>query len=233
MMISTIIPALNEAASMERFLFELRAIASNIEIILADGGSTDATTRIASRFCNAVVSSDPGRARQMNAGAARASGDVLLFLHADTRLPPNFEALIHDAISAGADWGRFDVRIEGRSRLLPMIAAMMNWRSKLTRIATGDQAMFMTRSSFEQVGGFPDQRLMEDIEMSKRLKRLSKPACLAVPVMTAGRRWDEKGALPTIWLMWRLRFAYWRGADPEDLAIRYGYGAKPGRASDG
>jgi rSAM/selenodomain-associated transferase 2 len=233
MMISIIIPALNEAASIERFLADLRGIAPDIEIILADGGSADATIRIASRFCNVSVTSDPGRARQMNAGAGRASGDILLFLHADTRLPADFHAKITNAVSAGADWGRFDVRIEGASRWLPLIARMMNWRSRLTGIATGDQAMFMTRAAFDATGGFPVQRLMEDIEISRRLKKISNPACLGRYAITSGRRWDENGALATLMLMWRLRLAYWLGADPEALAIRYGYGPNTVKASDG
>jgi rSAM/selenodomain-associated transferase 2 len=226
MRISIIIPALNEAAGITSLVQALRTDAPGCELIVADGGSTDGTREIAAPLCDAVVESAAGRATQMNAGAAIAKGDILLFLHADTRLPAGFADAIAAAIAAGAIWGRFDVRIEGRSRWLPVIARMMNLRSRLTSIATGDQAMFMTRAAFASVGGFPDQRLMEDIEMSRRLKRLSKPACLERPAITSGRRWDEKGSLPTILLMWRLRFAYWAGVDPEALAIRYGYGAR-------
>jgi rSAM/selenodomain-associated transferase 2 len=224
MAISIIIPALNEAATIAHVLAGLRAIAPEHEIILADGGSTDATARIAARFCSAIVTAPAGRARQMNAGAARATGDILLFLHADTRLPPDFAEAVDRAVSAGACWGRFDVRIEGHSGWLPVIGRMMNWRSRLSGIATGDQAMFMTRTAFVQAGGFPDQRLMEDIEMSRRLKRIGRPACIVGPVITSGRRWDDNGALRTITLMWQLRFAYWLGTDSEKLAQRYGYG---------
>jgi rSAM/selenodomain-associated transferase 2 len=226
MRISIIIPALNEADGIADLLRKLRADAPDCELILADGGSADGTRDIAAPLCDALVESAPGRATQMNAGAAIARGAILLFLHADTRLPGGFSETVTAAMAAGSCWGRFDVRIEGRSRWLPVIARMMNLRSRLSGIATGDQAMFTTRAAFDAVAGFPDQRLMEDIEMSRRLKRLGKPACLEASVITSGRRWDEKGALRTMLLMWRLRLAYWAGADPEALAIRYGYGPK-------
>jgi rSAM/selenodomain-associated transferase 2 len=226
MRVSIIIPTLNEAAGVASFLQKLRTDAPLCELIIVDGGSTDETPAMAGPLCDAVVVSAAGRARQMNAGAAIAKGDILLFLHADTRLPAEFGDAIMAAIGRGAAWGRFDVRIEGRSLLLPLVARMMNLRSRLTGIATGDQGMFMTRTAFDEVGGFPDQRLMEDIEMSRRLKRLGKPACLEGPAITSGRRWDEKGALRTILLMWRLRLAYWAGADPDSLAIRYGHGPR-------
>jgi rSAM/selenodomain-associated transferase 2 len=226
MRISIIIPALNEAGGIAVFLQGLRADAAGCEIILADGGSVDGTREIAGPLCDAVQECAPGRATQMNSGAAKAKGEILLFLHSDTRLPPSFPQAIASALSGGAVWGRFDVRIEGRSPLLPLIARMMNLRSRLTGIATGDQAIFMTRAAFSAVDGFPDQRLMEDVEMSRRLKRLGKPACIIGPAVTSGRRWDRNGALRTILLMWRLRLAYWAGADPETLAIRYGYGPR-------
>jgi rSAM/selenodomain-associated transferase 2 len=226
MRISIIIPALNEASGIVSFLGTLREHAPDCQIILADGGSTDGTPGMARPLSDSVVESASGRAVQMNAGAAVAKAEILLFLHADTWLPPSFAQDIAAALVDGACWGRFDVKIEGRSRWLPVITRMMNLRSRLTGIATGDQAMFMTRPAFDRVGGFPDQRLMEDIEMSRRLKRLGKPACLAGPAITSGRRWDEKGALRTVLLMWRLRLAYWAGAHPETLAIRYGYGPR-------
>jgi rSAM/selenodomain-associated transferase 2 len=229
--LSVIIPTLNEAAGIEAMLRGLRAIAPAAEIILADGGSQDGTPALAAPFCDAVVAGPPGRARQMNAGAGRATRETLLFLHADTRLPPDFASQIAAALGKGARWGRFDVRIEGRSRWLPLVGAMMNVRSRLTGIATGDMAMFMSRAAFTDAGGFPDQRLMEDIEMSRRLKRLGPPACLIGPAITSGRRWDEKGALRTILLMWRLRLSYWLGADPETLAARYDYGSSGMRAT--
>lgn len=157
----------------------------------------------------------------MNAGARASRGEHLLFLHADTRLPKRADRLVAQALAGRRCWGRFDVRLEGRHPLLPLIAFAMNRRSRLTGIATGDQAMFMIRRAFEAVGGFPDQPLMEDIELSRRLKRLSPPACVGARVTSSGRRWDRGGAWATIWLMWRLRFRYWRGVAAEELVREY------------
>lgn len=157
----------------------------------------------------------------MNAGAATAQGDVLLFLHADTRLPAGAMQQIEDAITGPKYWGRFDVCITGRAFMLGVVGRLMNWRSRLTGIATGDQAIFMRRIVFERVHGFPDQPLMEDVEMSKRLLHLSRPACIAHCVITSGRRWETRGVWRTILLMWRLRWAYWRGADASELAGLY------------
>jgi rSAM/selenodomain-associated transferase 2 len=194
------------------------------EVIVADGGSRDATCEIARALCESVVQAPRGRASQMNAGARQACGEILLFLHADTQLPGNAQDAIQKALSRkNCVWGRFDVRIAGRSRLLPVVARMMNWRSRLSGIATGDQAMFMRRDVFEQIGGFPDQPIMEDLAMSARLLKFGAPACLMGPAITSGRRWDRHGALRTIFLMWRLRAAYFFGADPRALARRYGY----------
>jgi rSAM/selenodomain-associated transferase 2 len=165
-----------------------------------------------------------GPAAQMNAGAAIGSGGTLLFLHADTRLPKQADRLIDDGISRlGRAWGRFDVRIEGRHVLLPLVARGMNLRSRLTGIATGDQAIFVAREAFAAVGGFPDQPLMEDVALCKRLKRLSRPHCIATPAITSGRRWERNGVVSTILLMWELRLAYFLGAEPATLARRYGY----------
>ena len=157
----------------------------------------------------------------MNAGAAQASGDVLLFLHADTTLPEGADMAVLQAVAAGAAWGRFDVAIEGRSPMLRWVAWFMNQRSRLTGIATGDQAIFVTRAAFQRLGGFADQPLMEDIELSRRLRALSPPACLRLRVHTSGRRWESRGVWRTIMLMWRLRWRYWRGASPEALARAY------------
>lgn len=224
-LVSIIIPVLNEAAVIEATLKRLVPLrARKVEVIVADGGSTDATLALARDHADVAIVAPRGRATQMSAGAAAATGDVLLFLHADTRLPADADHLILAALAAGRrSWGRFDVTIAGRSRLLPLIAALMNLRSRLTGVATGDQAMFMTRAAFDNVGGFPPIALMEDIAMSRRLKRISAPACLDERVTTSGRRWDERGALRTIVLMWHLRLAYFLGAKPETLARRYGY----------
>jgi rSAM/selenodomain-associated transferase 2 len=160
----------------------------------------------------------------MNAGAARARASVLLFLHADTRLPPLADVLVLQAVQRsdkGACWGRFDVRIEGRPWMLRVVAVLMNLRSRASGIATGDQAIFITRGAFERVGGFPEQALMEDIEISRRLKRLGRPACLRARVCTSGRRWEQRGVWRTIVLMWRLRWRYWRGESPARLAEAY------------
>jgi rSAM/selenodomain-associated transferase 2 len=223
--ISIIVPVLDEAESIARTLEALAPFrASGAEVIVADGGSSDRTVEIASPLADHVITAPRGRAAQMNAGAAAATGDVLMFLHADTVLPHNADALLLEGLRDPVwKWGRFDVRIEGKSRLLPLVASMMNWRSLATGIATGDQAMFVKREVFAAVGGFPEMPLMEDIALSKRLKRIGRPLCLAAQVTTSGRRWDNNGALRTVLLMWRLRLAYFLGAEPESLARRYGY----------
>lgn len=220
MRLSVIVPTLDEAEGIEASLATLPPF-RDIELIVVDGGSHDDTPTRASRFTDRVIRSAPGRARQMNAGTEMARGRYLLFLHADTRLPAHADRLIELALSGERCWGRFDIRLEGRHPMLPVIATAMNIRSRLTGIATGDQALFMTREAFTTVGGFPEQPLMEDIEMSRRLKRLSSPACLRHKVVSSGRRWEQQGAWATISLMWRLRFRYWRGESPETLAREY------------
>jgi rSAM/selenodomain-associated transferase 2 len=221
--LSVVIPVLNEAAGIQAALQALSPlVARGAQIIVADGGSTDGTATRALTGGALVIDAPRGRALQMNAGAHQASGDLLLFLHADTRLPPDADRLIEQALDSGAQvWGRFDVRIEGRPRMLRVIAAFMNRRSRWTGIATGDQALFMTCVAFDAVGGFPAQPLMEDIEMSASLLKLSRPACLRARVVTSGRRWETRGVWRTVLLMWRLRLAYWRGAAPERLAGLY------------
>lgn len=217
-----IVPALNEAAGIAAMLEALQPLRrGGHEVIVADGGSTDGTASLAAPLADRVISAPRGRAAQMNAGAAAATGDALLFLHADTMLPADADSLVGAAL-AERPWGRFDVAIEGRSPLLAMVAFFMNARSRLTGIATGDQAIFVLRREFP---GFPAIPLMEDVEFSRRMKRLARPACLRAKVATSGRRWERDGVLRTILLMWRLRLAYWLGAPPEELARRY---AKPG-----
>ncbi len=192
------------------------------EIILVDGGSEDDSAEIARSAGYTVLQSVRGRARQMNVGASKTRGEVLLFLHADTCLPQDAAVLVKRALAnTNAVWGRFDVRIAGRSRMLQVVSFLMNWRSRFSGIATGDQAIFVTRSAFDKVGGFPDQELMEDIELSRRLCRLSRPACIRNYVTTSGRRWETYGVWRTIFLMWRLRWNYWRGVPAQKLARHY------------
>jgi rSAM/selenodomain-associated transferase 2 len=220
--LSIVMPVLNESTGIVAALDALAPLRDRgAEVIVVDGGSSDCTQAAARPLADRVLEAPRGRARQMNAGAAEARGRTLLFLHADTRLPPHAPALVERALVDGRVWGRFDVAIEGRSPWLPVVAAMMNLRSRLSGIATGDQALFVTRAAFAAAGGFPDQPLMEDIELSKRLKRLGPPACLRARVATSGRRWDNQGVWRTILLMWRLRFDYWRGVSPARLVVRY------------
>ena len=226
--LSIIIPALNEAANIAAALDALAPLrARGAEIIVVDGGSADETMKLAAPRSDRVLVSARGRATQMNAGAVAAQGDVLLFLHADTRLPPDADQLIRVGLAQSrCGWGRFDVTIDGSHPLLRLVAAFMNARSRLTAITTGDQAMFATREAFTAAGGFPDIALMEDIEFARRLKRVSPPLCLTARVTTSGRRWEQRGVLRMIFLMWRLRLAYFFGAKPDDLARQYGYRAK-------
>lgn len=223
MKLSIVIPILNEAQVLPRLLERLLPLRRHgVEIVFVDGGSDDGSAVLAECGGFTVLHASRGRARQMNAGALAASGDVLLFLHADTVLPSGVTQLLERALGDGSHvWGRFDVSISGRAAVLRVVAALMNQRSRLTGIATGDQAIFMIRGAYETVGGFPDQPLMEDIEMSRRLCRISRPACIAQKVVTSGRRWESRGVWRTIALMWRLRWAYWRGVSPDKLAELY------------
>ena len=219
--LSIIIPALNESANIVAALLALAPLAGRgAQRIVVDGGSTDDTPQFARPHAERVIVAQRGRAFQMNAGAAEASGDALLFLHADTRLPESADRLIADAL-ASHDWGHFDIRIDEAGAWPAVVAWFMNRRSRLSGIATGDQAMFMRRATFERLGGFASIPLMEDIEMSRRLKALGPPACLEARAVTSGRRWARHGPLRTIWLMWRLRAAYFFGVDPARLAARY------------
>jgi len=222
--LSIILPVLNEAASLSAQLAELQGLrASGVELLVVDGGSSDGSAALPAALVDALLAAPRGRAVQMNAGARASTGAALLFLHADTTLPPSADQLISRALEDGALWGRFDVRIDGAHPLLRVVERMMNWRSRRTGVATGDQAIFVRRDVFEAVGGYPEIPLMEDIALSKRLKRIAAPACLAEQVTTSGRRWEKHGVLRTILLMWRLRAEYFFGADPQRLALRYGY----------
>lgn len=225
--ISIIVPVLNEAAGIVAALGALGpARAAGHEVIVVDGGSTDGTAAAAVPFADRVMAAQRGRASQMNAGAAAASGEVLLFLHADTRLPPDAHAwLAERLVAADRAWGRFDVRIEGRHPLLAVIAFLMNVRSRLTGVATGDQAIFIRRDAFRALGGFPVIALMEDVAFSAAAKRLSPPVCLRERVVTSGRRWESNGVVRTMLLMWWLRLAYFLGVSPERLHRSY-YGPR-------
>jgi rSAM/selenodomain-associated transferase 2 len=222
--LSIIVPALNEAAGIAECLAALAPLrARGAEVLVVDGGSTDATAAIAAPLADRVIVALRGRASQMNAGARAATGEVLVFLHADSRLPPGADQLIEDGLAgSGRLWGRFDIRIVGGPALLAVVAAFMNARSRLTGIATGDQAIFARREAFERAGGFPAIALMEDVAFSKAMKRQGMPLCLAAKAATSGRRWERNGTMRTILLMWRLRLAYFFGADPALLARRYG-----------
>ena len=227
--LSIVVPTLNEADGIVGHLASLQPWRRRgAEVIVVDGGSSDGTLALAAPWVDAVASTHCGRATQMNAGARLARGDVLLFLHADTRLPESADLLIARACSAeGRAWGRFDVTIEASHPLLHIVAWSMNWRSRLTGIATGDQAMFVRRRDFERTGGFPELPLMEDIALSRKLKCIGRPRCLRERAVTSSRRWDRRGVLRTIVLMWRLRAGYWLGIDPGRLARAYGVAPRP------
>ena len=221
--LSVIVPVLNEASRISGCLQALAPLRTRgAEVIVADGGSTDGTAAVAKTLCDRVLRSATGRARQMNAGAREARGSALLFLHADASLPHDADVLIGRALQTRERcWGRFDIALSGRHPLLRVVEATMNLRSRLTGIATGDQAIFVTRAAFDAAGGFPDIALMEDVELSARLRTVSRPYCLRERVRASSRRWERDGILPTILLMWRLRLAHFLGADPQELARRY------------
>jgi rSAM/selenodomain-associated transferase 2 len=227
--VSIVIPCLNEGSVIGQMLDGLQPLRQQgHELILVDGGSTDDTSVQAQRRVDRLVRSPRGRARQLNAGAKVAAGGIFWFLHADSQVPTGgVDAIVSALASDNRYWGRFDVVLTGRHRLLRLVEFMMNWRSRLTGIATGDQGIFMRREAFTAVGGFPEIPLMEDIEISRRLKRLSPPCCLPHRLGVSSRRWERQGILRTIWLMWRLRFAYALGADPADLARRYLHCSSP------
>lgn len=231
--LSIIVPLLNEANNLPQLIghiSRLRPVPQ--QVILVDGGSNDGSVSIARELLKDVssrthsltdwfvIESIAGRARQMNAGAGQATGEVLLFLHADTQLPTDAIDKVEIAMRQHK-WGRFDVRLDSTHPLLKVVGTMINKRSRLVSVATGDQAIFVKRSVFEQFGGYADQPLMEDIELCKRLKNISRPACLKSKVTTSARRWQQHGNVRTVFLMWHLRFDYWRGVSPDVLKQRY------------
>lgn len=221
--LSVIIPTYNEAEGIAATLLPLQHLRGlALEIILVDGGSWDSTLEQAKPLVDRIIEGSSGRARQMNAGASEATNDILLFLHADTQLPTEFPKLIQHALSiSGTEWGRFDVRLSGQAPMLRVIEWMMNWRSGLTGVVTGDQAIFIRRHLFQQIGGYADIPLMEDIELSRRLRHQTWPQRIRTPLTTSSRRWEQNGIWRTIFLMWRLRLAYFFGASVEKLAKSY------------
>ncbi len=218
--LSLVMPVLNEAPELALRLDALQPWRASAELILVDGGSEDASLGIAASRVDRVLESPPGRARQQNTGAGAAAGDYLLFLHSDTRLTIEPTALL-EALGKAPAWGFFSVRLAGRDWRFRIIERFMCWRSRLTRVATGDQALFVRRELFEQLGGFADLPLMEDVELSKRLRRVANPVIMAPPAVTSSRRWERRGVVRTVLLMWELRLRYWLGAAPADLARRY------------
>jgi rSAM/selenodomain-associated transferase 2 len=222
MNISIIIPALNEAANLPLLLSQLAPLRQRgAQLLIADGGSTDGSPERLAELAQ-WLAAPRGRARQMNAGAALATGQVLWFVHADSQLPAQADALIATALADDQRcWGRFDLRISGRPWLLRVVARLINWRSRLTGIATGDQGIFVLRTTFESLGGFAELPLMEDVELTSRRRTISKPACIGQRLTTSGRRWESRGLWRTIFLMWRLRWAYWRGVPIEQIAKAY------------
>jgi rSAM/selenodomain-associated transferase 2 len=223
MPLTVVIPCLDEAAGIARTLMALAPMrARGAEVIVVDGGSRDGTAAMARPLADRLIEAPRGRAAQMNAGAAVARGEALLFLHADTVLPENADALVAGALGERRlAWGRFDVAIVGDHPLFPIIAALMNARSRISGIATGDQALFMTRAAFAAAGGFPALPLMEDVALSRALKRVARPCCLRAKAATSGRRWEKHGVWRTVFLMWGLRLAYALGVDAHALAARY------------
>ncbi|WP_138440470.1 TIGR04283 family arsenosugar biosynthesis glycosyltransferase [Marinobacter alexandrii] len=220
--LSVVVPVWNEAAGIQNTLEALAPLRrAGHEILVVDAGSDDGTAALARPLCDRVVDADKGRAAQMNAGVAVARGNLLLFLHADTRLPSDALQRLQAFMASGNAWGRFDVRLSGQRPLFRVIAWFMNTRSRLTGICTGDQAMFVRRDVFEALGGFQPLPLMEDVEFSRRLCLVSRPVCVRSPVITDSRRWEKLGPWRTIFLMWRLRWRYWRGESPESLAQAY------------
>jgi rSAM/selenodomain-associated transferase 2 len=223
--LSIVMPVLNEEATLKTCLQTLQPLRQRgCELIVVDGGSNDSSSAVAEPLADQVLTAAKGRANQMNAGAQAARGDVIWFLHSDSTPPSPADQLIIAALQKTKRvWGRFDVKLSGKQPLLRLVAALMNARSRLTGIATGDQGIFVTRAAFNQVGGYPAIPLMEDIAISRALKKLSRPICLRQRMITSSRRWEQNGILKTILLMWSLRLAYFLGVDPKRL-VRIYYG---------
>jgi rSAM/selenodomain-associated transferase 2 len=221
MKFSVIIPVLNEASGIKNFLSALQIFREHGEIIIVDAGSQDNTVAFATPLADIIIKSDRGRSKQMNAGVQAASGNILLFLHADTYLPDDAQAIIEKKMSPNNQWGRFDIKLSGTHCGFGIIAQFMNWRSRLTGISTGDQGLFVEKQLFNQAGKFPEIPLMEDIAICKQLKLFSPPICLKAKAITSSRRWKQFGITRTILLMWWLRLLYFFGYNPETLAQLY------------
>lgn len=222
-LISIVIPVLDDADALARLLDQLGGLlGDSSEIIVVDGGSSDLSVTIAQSHRVVLVHSQRGRARQLNDGIAHAQAPVVWMLHADSDVSPAvWRSLVARARDPALRWGRFDVRLSGRSPLLRVVEWMMNVRSCVTSICTGDQGIFVKREVLATVGGVPDQPLMEDIELSRRLRRMGAVSCAREKLVTSSRRWEGEGMLATVLLMWRLRAAYFFGTDPARLAERY------------
>jgi rSAM/selenodomain-associated transferase 2 len=222
--VSVIIPVLDDAHALARLLDELQAFGGRgLQVIVVDGGSRDDSVQVAQQRGVLLIESTAGRGQQLNTGVCQSTGSWLWMLHTDCRVPLSALTFIRSQRAIG--WGRFDVTFDPDTPMMRLIGFMINWRSRFTGICTGDQGIFVHRRLLERIGGIPEQSLMEDIELSHRLKRLCAPVCAHVRLTVSPRRWRRDGAAQTILMMWRLRLRYWRGASPEDLALEY-YGLR-------
>lgn len=221
MFASIIIPVLNEEVSIKILLNQLQLYRNlGHEVIVVDGGSKDKTVSISESLADIVIQSPPGRAIQMNAGAAQANNNIFWFLHADTLLPENAIEKIESALSMN-EWGRFNIKLSGTNILFRIIEVMINIRSCLSGIATGDQGIFVKRNTFNSIGGYSELPLMEDVDLSKKLKAFSRSVCLKEKLTTSSRRWEKYGIFTTVLLMWKLRLLFWLGVSAERLAQQY------------